>query len=450
MNPLRWAALSAVACVLASTLVGTGDVLAATPHEDPDTATPVFSGIALFQFYSSSIDPILLKNADQAQATLTMMPWANVPDNLKTVTADFEASGISLALIMTQIDSDLSLLRTYIDQSRLDDAGQAAARVSPNLAAALSQVDRLDRALVQSGAAFDVTAAPPDSDLAVSYRQAEDAIVRLRQTLDLSSRVLSADNQVIDRLRSLELGPTAPLAITLDIDSETAFVGDTVIFQGTLSSGSALLGNRDIEILLNQSALLTVRTDDSGHYRGVFSVPYRYQPQLSIQSLYVPQGFDSGFYVAALSKAVQLKVLYYTAQLEVQPGGKAYPGRDMSLAVSFDYGSAPFPGPRDLEVYLDNRLIEETSAPSAVADLMVPLDPSTSTGRHALTVSSKGIGRYAPSLAVASVEVTRAEPFLGISLPRIIFIPSSLSLEGNDRFRTGTAGSSRGRHSPRF
>jgi hypothetical protein len=63
-------------------------IQAADPHEDPEKTLPVFSGIALFNYYSETLDFVLAKNPHEVTAKMEKMPFANLPDNLTETTND--------------------------------------------------------------------------------------------------------------------------------------------------------------------------------------------------------------------------------------------------------------------------------------------------------------------------------------------------------------------------
>jgi hypothetical protein len=425
-----WDIVLAAACGGALLLLSAGGALAATPHENPETAIPVFSGIALFQYYSYSLDSILLKDATQAEAKLSKMPWANVPETLATATSDFAASGISLTRLVMQVDQDLSRLKMLREQSRLDEARDIAAGISDNLSAARTELMRVERAVTASGREFGVAATPKSSDLKASYQEVQDRIDRIRQMLSLFGQILATETEAMDLSGLPAAEQPERTEIALSLDSLAAFVGDKIGFQGTLTSAHGPLAQRDIDILLNSSSYVTVRTDGIGHYQGTFDIPYWYQPEMEVQALYYPRASDRGMHLASLSPAIRLQILYYTAKLEVEPDARAYPGRETNLRVRFDYGNAPLPPTREVEVYLDGRLIVETTMASVESMLRIETPPDAAVGRHVLTVSAAARGRYAPSLASTPLEVTRIVPLLDMHLPRVILIPGALNFKG--------------------
>ena len=106
-----------------------------------------------------------------------------------------------------------------------------------------------------------------------------------------------------------------PTEITLEVRPLAVFVDDSIHFQGVLPSGDEILGEREIDIQVNGTRHITVRTDSQGCHEGVLSVPYRYVPKLGLRAFYYPRRGGVGRYLASLSPLVKLKVLFHEAVL---------------------------------------------------------------------------------------------------------------------------------------
>jgi hypothetical protein len=209
--------------------------LAAESHENPETAEPVFSGIALFGYYSVSLDSVLLKNPGDVEKKLSLMPFANVPVSINESTQTFSRSAIDIAYLVMDVAGNLSQIQELSHQSRFEE-------------------------------------------------------------------------------------------VTLKISPSAAFVGDLVNFEWKLVSGNNYLPGREINIRINGSSNLTVRTDKDGFFKDTLVIPYLYQPETDFQALYYPRDKDIGFYLASLSPMMTIKVLFYSAKLNLALESKAYHG----------------------------------------------------------------------------------------------------------------------------
>ena len=134
-------------------------VFAAEPHQDPEIAETVFSGISLFRYYSSSLDFVLKKEPAEVEARLERMPFANVPQNLQEVTDDFAASSIGISYLVVDIDEDLSKLGTLVRQYRFDEATVLADETYSKLSLADGELERMEEATETIGREFRVPSA---------------------------------------------------------------------------------------------------------------------------------------------------------------------------------------------------------------------------------------------------------------------------------------------------
>ncbi len=414
-------------------VVITPSVFASEPHENPEIAKLAYSGISLLNYYTDVLDFILQKDPAAVTATLEKMPFANIPQSLEETSQSFATSGISISHQVVTIDEDLVRLVALRGQFRLDEAIELADQISDNLSRAKSELIQVEQAAKTTGAVLKVSSAPEISNLRQSYNELLDRINKIRQMLALYEELLKATGLTPEELlKATGLTPEELLkatGLTLEIKPTVTFVGDNISFEGVLTSGKEPLTERKVDILLNGSQYITASTDAHGHYQGTLMVPYRYLPELQVQTLYYPRDKDVGLYLASLSPVRKVKVLFYKAKLEVKLEDKAYPGLDTIVAGRFDYGASPLLNDRKVEIYLDDVFVTETITQEAFAQ-KIRIAPEADSGKHVVTVSAAASGRYSPVVATAVLNVTRATPILDIDVPRVAMIPGSFGLRG--------------------
>lgn len=408
-----------ITCMVASYIVGPS-VFAAEPHEDPVTAPEVFSGISLLRYYSASLDFVLQMNPAEVEVKLGKMPFANIPQNLEDATGRFASSSINISYLIVEIDEDLSMLRVLRKQFRLDETIELAVQASASLSQAHSELEQIEQATKIIGAQLKVSSAPEESDLRQSYDEVLDRIDRIRELLALYQEFLK-DTNIEEFLKDT--------GITLEIQPMTAFVGDNIRFKGTLTYRRIPLGERKLDILLNNSRYLTVKTDAYGHYEGILQVPYWYIPELELQALYYPRDKDIGLYLAAMSPVVKLKVLFYETGLEVTLEDKAYPGLETTVAGRFDYGQNLPPRERKVEIYLDDVYVTELKTGEEFLQ-EIKLSPELDVGKHIITVSAVAAERYSSVVTSAILDVTKEPLILDINIPAVAMIPGGIGLRG--------------------
>ena len=418
---LKKGILVAITCVLISSTISPS-IFAAEPHEDPETAKQVFSAISLFRYYSTSLASVLNREPAEVEARLEKMPFANVPQSLKGVTNNFTAPSIDIAYLVVDIHQELVALRTLMEQFRFEEAIELADLTSTKLIQADSKLEQIEMATKTTGRILKVPSAPEDSALRKSYNEVLEVIAKIRGLLDLYEDLLANLLQENGELLS-------PTELTLKVKPRVAFVGDNIHFEGVLTSKGKPLAGREIDILVNGSRYVTAKTKVGGYYEGKLQVPYRYKPRMELQALYYPRDKDIGLYISSLSPVIKLQVLFYEAELTVTVEDKAYPGLETTVSARFDYGQSPPLKEREVEIYLDDALITEVRTGEEFSQ-KIKLDPEIDVGEHIITVSAAADERYAPVVASAILDVTKALPILDINLPGIAMIPGSIGLGG--------------------
>jgi len=401
--------------------------LAFIPHEDPGETEPVFSGTPFLMFNSDYLDYVLQMNPDEVEAILNKQPLLNILPDLKEATGNFFASGRTLSHLMEDIDEDLTNLRALREQMRLDEANEQAEQTSAKLYEANSELQRIERVTASIGEKLGVLAAPEGSDLRQSYDEMLERIDKIDESLALYS------DQLEDLLKSTDIMTEEllePMDISLEVQPLIALVGDNIHFEGILTSENEPLAGREVDILLNDSRYITVKTDTYGYYQGILPVPYWYLPELELQALYSPQNEDTGLYPASLSPVIQVKVLFFKAGLDVTVDDKAFPGREITVAGRFDYGHFPPLTERKAEIYFDDILITEFITQESFAQ-KIKISPEADMGKHTITVSATGTAEYSPVVTSTILNVTKATTVLDLNIPRVAVIPGGVGLEGN-------------------
>lgn len=409
-----------IAAVIASSM----PVFADVPHEDPESATAVFDGISVFNYYTETFDAVLVKDSETARLKMSKMPFANIPENLQNATDELASSIVTESQMIVEISDNIETLISLSRQSRFPEADFLLKETEQTIDQAEAILDQIELLVVITGSYFSVATISPNSDLRIAYDNVLDRIARLRGLLDTYRNIL--ESSITSIISSHALKTTA---LSLNVEPLSAFVGDNVNIAGTLTSEGQPLANREIHLLFNNSIYATVETDVGGHYETNLAVPFWYEPEIQAQALYYPVGGDIGIYLASTSPEITLEVLFYETELTIALAPKAYPGLETTIFCKFTYGELIPPTPRPIEIYLDNNLIAEGTAIEEFT-ATIKLDDDFPLGTHAITASSTSMGRYAPATATVGLNVTRAIPVLTVDFPTIVLIPGKVDLSG--------------------
>ncbi len=418
LRSARLAVPSALCLILCLALVS--PVLAEAPLENPETAQPAYSGVALLSYYSGTLDLVINQSPAEVEASLQKVPFANIPPSLDQATGQFSSSTTLVAGGLVHLAAGVDNLTALRSRSRPDEALALAENLTAAVAQAKLELARMEQAIGANGQVFQVDAAP-DSDLRRAYDEVLGKIGRIRQVVDLYGDIIEG---------LLRPTPGKRTDITLRIDPGSAFVGDAVSFEGRLTTEDGFpLAGRNVQILLDGVPSAGATTGAGGFYRGSFAVPYWYIEQITVRALYQPAGGDTGTYLASLSPDAVLQVLFYTATLNIRSSVWAHPGLKKYIVAAFDYGPALIASERRVEIYLDNDLAATLMArPNVSRAIAIPAD--TRLGRHVVSVSAQAAGRYAPVIATSELTVTRISPEVNLETPRVAWVPWSAHISG--------------------
>jgi hypothetical protein len=396
-------------------------VQAAEYHEDPAAAKTIYSGLSLLLYYSDSLDPVLQTDPAETEKVLSIMPLANIPRELENATRSFTVSGIDLAGSLAKLLTLWQEENRLVNQYRLEEANTLGKQVASGFPTAQGQLAQLKAAVEATGAYLKVDTTSSPGEIKTAFNQVMDKINRLEQMLELLHRSLELSGLLNESIK--------PVLLSLAVSPLEAYVGDEIEFTGALSSEGEALPGREVEILLNNTIYLMLRTDAAGRYHGRLEIPEWYIPQITVQAVYFPRGDDIGLYLGSSSAVIRLTVRYYQAGLTIRAEGPGYPGRELGISGSFDYGKASPIDREGSELYFDNQPVKRFKAAGNFKQ-MISLDPATEIGKHALTLSVPAEGRYAPVHSTCVVEVTQAATLLDLKSPSIGFIPGNFEFSG--------------------
>ncbi|NLE07932.1 MAG: hypothetical protein GX631_01595, partial [Dehalococcoidales bacterium] len=74
-------------------------------HKNPDTVSVEYSGVSLFQYYSETLDSVLMKNPDEVAARQDKMPYAYLKEILSDSMDAFSASSKTVAGLIVDVDA---------------------------------------------------------------------------------------------------------------------------------------------------------------------------------------------------------------------------------------------------------------------------------------------------------------------------------------------------------
>ncbi len=449
-------------------------------HEDPDVPQQIFSGISLLHYYSDSLDTVLQRNPEATEAALEIMPFASIPPELVNATTDFSVFGIALSHSITELFELWQQQNELLGRYQLHEAVRLGEQMAEGLPPAREQLRQLTLAAESTGDYLNVGSALPQSEIKLAYDEIIYKLGQLEAMLDLLSRPLFdgiipgltpeeleellktvdlerlkdllSDGLIpgltpekleellktedLERLEDLLKDIFKPTTLTLYIEPLEAFVGDDVDFTVVLDSNGEPLGNRNVDLIVDNTRHSTVTTNAQGYFEGKLQIPYRYLPTLAVRAIYYPEDNDIGVYLGSASELVYLAVKYYSATLDLKVDGLISPGQTPVLSGTFDYGQSPVMDKREVMLYLGD--VEKGNFEVGTTfEIPLHLPPEIELGNHTLTASSHSNERYAPVVSSYILNVTRVETICELDMPGMAFIPGNIDLAGKLYSETG-------------
>jgi len=406
-----------------------------TPHENPDDAEVYYDGVAILGYYTQLVDHVLKRAPEEVEALHEKGPFANVPDGLRDSLGDFGEASIEISTLIVGIETSLDEMNELAIQSRFEELLVLADEVRQKLIQAYGKLLVIENSAGVAGYQLEVPLEGSSASSKRAYSELEGKIDALRSLLKLLQELMSTapgtpgtpgtPGMTLEEI----MASLHPTEISLEVEPLTVFVGERIQVTGSLESEGIELANRQIVILLDGIPYSEMETGLDGIYKGAVEIPYEYVHQITLQALYYPRDDDIDVYLASKSELIEVEALFYSASLELEVEGKAYPGLDTVIAGRFDYGENPILEKRNIEVYLDGTLITRIHADESFK-ITVAIDPDMVIGEHRLMAIAPANERYAPVMAETFLEVVKIVPMIDLSPPSMAIMPFAMQVSG--------------------
>ena len=418
------------------------DEAEATPHEDPDSADIYYDGIAILGYYADMLNHVLTRVPERVELLREKGPFANVPDRLRDSLDSFGEASVEIAALIVEVEVNLDELNWLASQVRIEEMEELKGVTRDGLKQAYAELLVIETSAAIAREKLAVPDNANEDPLRRAYDELEGKIEDLRILLELLQNLLGSTPEsslldilgvTLDELMEMPLDELMDILrmteISLEVETTVGFVGDWISIEGDLNSEGDVLADRQVAILLDGIPYVTMRTDSYGAFQGQLQLPYEYVAVVTLEALYYPQDSDIGLYLASKSDAVVIEVLFYTADLQLGIEGKAYPGLNATVAGRFDYGEDPVPEVRNLQIYLDGRLMADVSVGQSFEQI-ISLKPDITLGEHRLLVVAPSQERHASVRAESFFEVVTVVPVIDLTPPKLAIMPFGLKVSG--------------------
>ena len=401
-----------------------------TPHENPSTAGGSSSPILLLLFQGDIFDLALGGRYQDAQDLLDELRHANIPDELKYIVDRFRVLSHDLFTILDNLEGLLDEISVSLELYQIDEARQKLEEAETALGDVEKLYDEVEMAADAIGSSLYIDTLASTSQLRQAHDRLQGILARLKLLYNDFEELWESLSVEYESRTMIELLPTY---LTLETTPASAFVGDSIIVSGQLSSDDGPLANRNVTVLFG-GRLEVMTTDENGSYSTTLGIPYQYVNTVSLQANYNPAGDDIGAHMASESPELMVDIGYYRTYLELSAPEVACPGLPVIItgAVSSTGDSIE----RTVSLLLDNTHLATMQVEDSFEhELVIP--GNTSVGDHTLTVAVIAQGRYVGTSGSLAIRVSKFQLQVDIQAPSLIILPGEVRVRGQVQHDSG-------------
>jgi hypothetical protein len=397
-------------------------------HSDPSTVRERYEAWLLFAHLAGALESVASQDFGRSgeQLSAVKIDRAHIPSSLVDLATRYTELCNELADTIESLYDSLEKAERMLAANDVQQAGLAIGASRSLLTQAREQLAALEDATLE---VFTMLRRSGGGGTTAQLDQAraslEAALARLLQlTAEYERRADAAEASAAGK-RVL----TQPL-LTLELDRDAVWVGETVALSGAVTVGAAPLGGRDVRVLLDGVEVGRVRSDGRGAFSHDLVIPFEYVPKHVVEVSFVPEGEDLSRFQPALSGEAVLTVRFHQSLLTIAAPTRMYPGFPVALAGTVE--SAGNVGSRQVEVQWRGETIGMTlTRPEGGFECTVMLPDEAPLGQSVIQLSVAADDKSAtgPAAGEMDVEVTTLAPLLDVSVGWLLFVPAlSLSL----------------------
>jgi hypothetical protein len=397
-------------------------------HLDPSTVRERYEAWLLFAHLGSALQAVASEEFGRSgdQFADVSIDRAHLPSSLVDLASRYVELCNELADTIETVYDTLAQVERMLSVNDVQSAGAALATCRSLIGLAREQMSALEQATTEVFTMLRRSGSGGTTAQLDQARQSLDAaLARLLQlTLDYESRIEVAQTAA-EAKRVL-----AQPAVSLQLDRDAAWVGETVFLSGMVSVGAETLADRELLISLDGSEVGRVRTGVQGRFAHQLLIPFEYVPLRVVQVSFMPVGGDLDRYRPASSPEIVLTVRYHQSQIVPERVGNLYPGLATTITGTVE-SSGNVMG-RLVDIWWGDEVVGQgATGPTGdfACQVTLPDDAIEGTSSVALMVAGDDGALTAPGTADLEVDIARMTPRIDLSVGRIMVVPTlSLSL----------------------
>lgn len=394
-----------------------------TPHQNPETVSFKYSPLSLLLFLGNVLDLAAQSKFMEAKDLLKLIEKVNLPEELRFIINRYIKLGEELFTLLEESENLLKKAEAYLTNYQTKEALRALNETQSHLNQAKILIRNIQGATNDLSNRVGALAAVIGTPL----REAHDQLIILIDKINyLWEKLYQPLLSLIQRHEEIADVILTPTELILNVSPLTSFVGEPLTLNGKLTARERPLSRRSITIKLGDEKH-TLNTNLDGSFSTVLTLPYLYQPTITMFAQYQPEDNDLGVYESSQSKTITINLLYYTTTIKVQVPKQIYPARPFTVKGSISSSNSKVE--RTLELLWNETKISTMNTKDTF-DITLTAPINTAKGVQNLTLKLLPFRRYAGAVQKVTTSLIQAPLKIDITISEFILIPQSLELTG--------------------
>ena len=322
---------------------------------------------------------------------------------------------------MDKLESLLDTTSTLLEHNQILEARQTLENADETVQIANNYLKDIDVATNNLSNDLGIFSEEATNRLTEAYSRLQRGISRLNDLINNLNQIrmnLSTQYNQMEELTHTEL--------SLFINKESAFLGDTVTVFGNLKGDNLPLPNKKIDLLMNERPITSVETESDGSYVSEITVPFEYIDTMTFIMSYKPTGKDTETLLASKSQPVIIDTTFYPTRLEVETPEKVYPGLPFTISGEVvPYNRTE----RDMKVLIDDTELFHTTI-SGRFHFEIDMPDDSVLGNRDLNIVIGPRGLYSGTLESCNIIVSTMPITIDTQIPAVIILPQDIHFTG--------------------
>ncbi|MBT9175657.1 MAG: hypothetical protein DDT22_01341 [candidate division WS2 bacterium] len=374
-------------------------------------------------FLGDVLDLASLSKFMEAKDLLKLIEKANLPEELRFIINRYIKLGEDLFTLLEDSENLLKKAETYLTNYQTKEALEALNEAQSYLNQAKILIRNIQGTTNDLSNRVGALAAMIGTPLREAHDQLIILIDKINYLWEKLHQLLLSFIQRHEEIADVILTPTE---LILNVSPLTSFVGEPLTLNGQLTAQEKPLSGRSITVQMGDEKH-TLTTNLDGSFSTVLTLPYLYQPTITMFAQYQPEDNDLGVYESSQSKTITVNLLYYTTTIKVQVPNQIYPAKSFTVKGSILSSNSKVE--RTLELLWNETKIS-TMDTQDIFDITLTAPINTAKGLQNLTLKVLPFRRYAGAVQKVTTSLIQAPLKIDITISEFILIPQSLKLTG--------------------